>query len=307
MIDSTAKMKIPELPAERVNIVLDTDTYNEIDDQFALSYALLSPEKIKIEACYAAPFYNERSDSPADGMEKSYNEIIKILKLTKQIDKIPVFRGSCDYLSDSAVPIESEAVNDLIERAMSCNNKPLYVVGIAAATNIASAIIKEPKIKEHIVVVWLGGHPHSWHSAEEFNLKQDVKAAQILFDSGVPLVHVPCKNVAEHLTTTVYELKENIADSGELGEYLYDIFLSYKKEPSCGWSKEIWDVANIAWLVNPDWAASAIVHSPILTDNMTWSFDPSRHFIREIRDIRRNAVFGDLFDKLERYAEGRII
>ena len=43
-------------------MVLDTDTYNEIDDQFAVVHALLSPEHLNVEALYAAPFHNNRSD-----------------------------------------------------------------------------------------------------------------------------------------------------------------------------------------------------------------------------------------------------
>ena len=38
-----------EPPAGRVRMVLDTDTYNEIDDQFALVYALLSHERLDVE------------------------------------------------------------------------------------------------------------------------------------------------------------------------------------------------------------------------------------------------------------------
>ena len=56
-------------------MVLDTDTYNEIDDQFALVYALLSPERLNVEAIYAAPFHNKRSQGPEDGMHRSYDEI----------------------------------------------------------------------------------------------------------------------------------------------------------------------------------------------------------------------------------------
>ena len=300
-----------EPPSGLVSMVLDTDTYNEIDDQFALVYALLSPEKIRLEAVYAAPFYFDAPDyhssSPLDGMEKSHGEILRILELMGQRENIPAFRGAGQYLKDKSVPVESDAVDDLVERAMANRNGSLYVVGIAACTNIASAIIKKPEIVDRIVVVWLGGHPHGWHTAHEFNLMQDVAAAQILFDSGVPLVHIPCKNVAEHLVTTIPELDANLRGKNELCDHLCDSFAAYaKKRESCGWSKEIWDIANIAWLVNPEWTASAVVHSPILTDNITWSFDPNRHFIRELRDIRRNKVFEDLFIKLDQYSKGEI-
>ena len=63
-------------PAGPVDVVLDTDTYNEIDDQYALSYLMKSGDKLHVKAIYAAPFYNEKSTGPADGMEKSYQEIM---------------------------------------------------------------------------------------------------------------------------------------------------------------------------------------------------------------------------------------
>lgn len=90
-------------------MVLDTDTYNEVDDQFALAYALLSPEKLKVEAVYAAPFHNARSESPADGMEKSYQEILRLLEFMNVPSEGFVYRGSTGYLQDIKQPIRSEA------------------------------------------------------------------------------------------------------------------------------------------------------------------------------------------------------
>ena len=43
----------------KVRMVLDTDTFNEVDQQFALAYALRSPESMTVEAVYAAPFFNK--------------------------------------------------------------------------------------------------------------------------------------------------------------------------------------------------------------------------------------------------------
>src|ERR1017187_5341266 len=74
-------------------MVLDTDTYNEIDDQFALVHALLAPDRVDVEAIYAAPFANARSQGPEDGMRKSYEEIHRILELTPGSHP-PVFEGA---------------------------------------------------------------------------------------------------------------------------------------------------------------------------------------------------------------------
>lgn len=71
--------------------MIDTDAYNEIDDQFAISYALCASDRVRLLALCAAPFKNERSTGPADGMEKSYQEILRLLKLAEK--NVPVYRG----------------------------------------------------------------------------------------------------------------------------------------------------------------------------------------------------------------------
>ena len=53
------------VPTGTVDCVLDTDTYNEIDDQYALSLMMKS-EKCHVRAIYAAPFFNNNSASPED-------------------------------------------------------------------------------------------------------------------------------------------------------------------------------------------------------------------------------------------------
>lgn len=284
-------------PGKKLHIVLDTDTYNEVDDQFALTYAVNSPEAIHVEAVYAAPFLNHRSCSPEDGMQKSYEEILRILGKLHIPSQDFVFYGSRAYLRDIHTPQESDAARDLVKRALSFQADSLYVVGIGALTNIASAILMEPKIINKIVVVWLGGHAFHWKDTEEFNLKQDIYAARIIFDSGVPLVHIPCMGVASHLVTTIPELEYYLKDHDGIGAYLTDIVKGYCDQPF-GWSKVIWDMAAIAWLVNPEWVPARIVHSPIVTDQLTWSFDDSRHFIKSAIHVERDQIFADFFRKL---------
>ena len=279
-------------------MVLDTDTYNEIDDQFAVIYALLS-EKINVEAIHAAPFYNRRSGGPGNGMEKSYEEILRLLERLDHPYEGFVFRGSKTYLPGPGQPVESEATADLIQRAMAERDEPLYVAAIGAITNVASAILLEPRIIERIVLIWLGGQPYYWHTAREFNLQQDIPASQLSFNCGVPLVHIPCKNVAEHIRTTVPEMERYVKGRGAIGDYLHEIFVAYHTD-HYAWSKVIWDISTIAWLLNSQWVPSHICPSPILTSEGTWSFDPSRHLTRVAVDARRDAIFGDLFRKLER-------
>lgn len=291
-----------EPPAGPVSLVLDTDTYNEIDDQFALVYAMLS-EQLDVEAIYAAPFFNSRSTGPADGMQKSYEEILRLLERLNRSPKDFVYRGSERYLERVETPVPSEAADDLIARAMQPRDGPLYVVAIGAITNIASAILIEPAIIEHIVIVWLGGHPQYWPHTHEFNLGQDVAAAQVVFNCGAPVVQIPCKNVAEHLRTTLPEMEAYVRGRGAIGDYLYRIFADYYPDHYAR-SKVIWDISTIAYLNDPTWVPTEVHPSPVLRDDATWGEqDPSRHPFRVAVDINRDLVFGDLFRKLERWSD----
>lgn len=296
-IPETAHIQRLTLPAGKIRMVLDTDTYNEIDDQFALVYALLSPERLQIEAVYAAPFKNDRAETPGERMQKSYEEIIRLYDRLGIDNLPPALHGSTRYL-DAENLEDSTAVSDLIQRALaSPDGDPLYVVAIGAITNIANAILIEPKIIEKIVVVWLGGHALNWAHNYEFNLMQDVVAAQVVFNCGVPLVHLPVMGVSSHLLTTKAEIDAFVRGQGAIGDYLADIFADYTTD-HFGWSKVIWDIATIGYLIDANWTPSTLVHSPILTDQLTWSVDTSRHLIRSAFYVDRDSIFRDMFAKL---------
>lgn len=292
-----------EIPSPKHQVVIDTDTYNEIDDQYAVAYALLSPAHMEVEAVYAAPFLNARSTSAGDGMEKSYQEIERILKILRRDTGGFTFRGSDRFLPGAGKPVDSPAARDLIAKALKPREKPLYVLTIGAPTNVSSAILLEPKIKERVVVVWLGGTTHEWPSAREFNLFQDIHASRVLFDSGVPLVQIPTKNVSEHLRTTLPEVEAFLKGRSRLSNYVYEQFLEYYRKHTAGqpqpypWSKVIWDISTVAWLIEPKWIPSRLAPSPVLNDDFTWAQKPGRHPIRVATNANRDAVFFDLFEK----------
>lgn len=292
------RLELSSTAGRILDIVLDTDTYNEVDDQFALCYSLLSPERLRVNAVYAAPFFNDRSSSPCEGMELSYGEILRLLSKLRRPPENFVFKGSRGYLESASAPQDSPAARDLVERGMARpDDDPLYVAAIGAITNIASALIMEPRLARKLVVVWLGGQPLDYPSAREFNLMQDIQAARVVFDSGVPLILVPCNGVASHLLTTVAELKECIGGRNEICDTLIDIFSGYNKT-RFAWAKEIWDIAVIGLLINPAWVPTLIEHSPLLSDQLTWSRDARRHPIGVAYFLNRNPIFSDMFRKL---------
>ena len=296
-LEESFRLKQLEPPKGKVRMVLDTDTFNEIDDQFALAYAYLSKDKVQMEAVYAAPFTNNDYNC-SDGMEKSYQEIQRLLRMLGKSPEGFAFRGSDTYLKNVSQPIRSQAALDLVKKALvSSPDDPLYVVTVGCITNIASAILIEPKIIENIVVVWLGGNGLDWPNQNEFNLRQDVLAARVVLNSGVPFVIMPCYPVISHFQTTIPELQYYLKDKNELSNYLLELTIGYSKGREV-WSKQIWDVTAVAWLVNPSWIPTNLEHSPVLTDQLTYSNNHSRHFIRMATSLNRDAIFRDLFGKL---------
>lgn len=303
-ISESTMLQRLEPPRGKVSAVIDTDTYNEIDDQFAVVYALLSPERISVKAIYAAPYLNDRSNSAGDGMEKSYNEILNLLDKMQTPHKDFVYRGSGNFLTARDKPVESPAAKDLVKKAMASEDV-LYVLTLGAPTNVASAILMEPQIINKIVVVWLGGAAPDWRTAHEFNLQQDLFASQVLFNSGVPLIQLPTMPVTSHLQTTIPEVEYFLKGRGEIGDYLCEIFREYNKGDRYAWSKVIWDISAIAYVVEPEWFATEIRHSPILTDQFTYSVDRQRHFYRVAFELHRDPIFGDIFKKIQDFSKSR--
>lgn len=285
-------------PQTKLPLLIDTDTFNEIDDQFALVYAFVNQDIFDLKAVVAAPYFHERVSTPLEGMMNSYGEIVNIFDLYGQDAEGLIFKGADRFMESCDDVVKSEGVEKLIELALAQEDGPLYVVAIAAATNIASAIKLCPAIIDKIRVVWLGGQPYSESSAKEFNLRQDVGAAQVLFDSGVDLVHVPCREVAQALTTTKSELAAGLEDCSRIGDYLLSLFSNYVDERKIE-EKTIWDVATIAYLVNKDWVKTEVAASPVLMDDMSWGQKDGRHDIVVATHVDREKVFSDFFRKLK--------
>ena len=280
----------------RLRMVLDTDTFNEVDDQFALAHVLLSGDRVDLEAVYAAPFYNEKSTGPGDGMSKSYEEIGLVLDRCGKTG-IPVLEGAREWLGEGEPVTSSPATEDLIARALAKDGDPLYVVAIGAPTNVSSALLAAPEIMDRIVIVWLGGNALWWPTAREFNLKQDLVASRVLFDSGAALVHVPCLGVADHMITCGAEIEKYVRSAGRAGALLADRFAEHVGD-GIGVSKVIWDMVAVGWLLDSSWTTTVLVPSPLLTDEMTWSRDDGRHLIGEVTALQRDAIFSDFFTRL---------
>ncbi|MCL2159373.1 MAG: nucleoside hydrolase [Oscillospiraceae bacterium] len=300
-MDTAALIKNLEKPSSKIDMILDTDAYNEIDDQFAIAYMVANPEKLNIKAIYAAPFFNSLVDSPKEGMEKSHDEIKKVLSLIEGTRAIPVYKGSENYLPDEKTPAISPAAEHLARLAMEYSTtSPLYIAAIGAITNIASAILINPKIIDNIVIVWLGGNGLHWDDCREFNLHQDIAAARIIFGCGAPFVQLPCMGVVSSFTISGAELKEWLLGKNKISDYLAQNTIAAASSYAAGkpWTRVIWDVTAIAWLLGGDFVADRLEKSPVPEYDGYVAHPSGRHLMKYAFHINRDALVEDLFKKL---------
>lgn len=347
--------RLLEPPSGPVRMILDTDTANEIDDQFALTWALLSPDQIEMEGITVEPysFQHHRSGlleayeimqaggpttptevttvgsyqawienlaqvgkvpsdvhfvSPAEGEERSYQEVLRIYEKLGMTSRDSVFRGASDYLTSLDEPHHTPAAERIIERALVKSERPLYVSAIGCVTNVASALLMEPEIIKNMVIIWTSAYPTTCRrpNGASLNLVQDKLASQLIFECGAPHVYLPGFHIGAQLSISLPEMETFVRGKGAIGDYLYHLFTHnpiYEQRgiTDIGWRTWIvWDMINIAWLLNPAWVPTDLMSSPRLNDQLLWEYPDERHLLREAYDINRDAIYHDFYQKLGR-------
>lgn len=280
---------------EKANVILDTDTYNECDDQFALAYLLKNQDKFNIEAITVAPYSNSYTkETIEETTEKSYNEILKICNWLNFKTENKVFKGSTDYMSNGYNE-NNDAVNKIIEVANK--NQKTYILAIGAITNITLAIKKSPEIINKIEVIWLGGNSFLVNNNREFNFEQDIQAVKDIFESKVKLTVIPCRNVASNLTTSIYELEHFLKGKNELSDYLCQRFYNDTYH-GIQERRVIWDISVIAYMINRLWFETEELSCPIIKEDTSYELTNNRHKITFVNYLDSNKIYNDLFKKL---------
>ena len=230
---------------------LDTDTANEIDDQFAVAYALLA-EDVEVLGFGAAPFLNQNAASVADGMEKSYEELVRVRDLTLPGCGAPAYRGADRYLPDRDTPVDSPAARAIVE-ACRATDDYVFVASIGCFTNAASALLLDPSIRKNMVAVLIGANDADlYRSANDFNLRQDRAAAQVLLGTGANVILLPAAGGTEVLHLTAMECAYALEGKNlPAGDYLTGLMRRDHGVPFgtvMSTTHIIWDIASVAIL-----------------------------------------------------------
>lgn len=284
----------PKKEVEKINVILDTDTYNECDDQFALAYLLKSQDRFNIDAITIAPYRHDNALSVKEGVCKSYDEAVNVCKLAGYKTDDKVFKGSEGFLTEGYKDT-NDAVEKIIE--IASKNTKTYIIAIGAITNVALAIKKEPKIKDKIKVVWLGGHSMLSQNNDEFNFRGDVHAVKEVLNSKVDLTIIPCKNVASNLVTSIYELEYHLKGKNELCDFLCSRFYNDEKH-GIQTRRVIWDISAVTYLLNRNWFEVSTISCPDIAKDTSYIKTENKHLINVVNNIDVNKVYNDLFKKL---------
>lgn len=177
---------------EKIRVIIDTDIGDDVDDALALALALSSPE---LDIVGVTTVF--RNTTLRAKLAK------KLLQVFDRPD-IPVIKGIEKPLVNdwdrTLIPPQVQAVEEEIEvdekiRAVdfiieNVLNAPgeIVLVTLGPLTNIATALIEEPGLKDRTRIHMMGGMYSQ--AFPEWNIHCDPEAARIVFDSGIPITMV---------------------------------------------------------------------------------------------------------------------
>jgi inosine-uridine nucleoside N-ribohydrolase len=289
-------MNIFNIPKEKkMRVIINTDAKNEVDDQYAIVQTLLT-ESFDIRGLIAAHFGDEKSDQ---SMIDSYDEIMKILGLMDIKSGIRVEKGAPKALTSELEAIESDGARLIIEEALKADERPLYIAFLGPLTDMASALLLAPEIQEKdIKVIWIGGR--DWPDGGwEYNLKNDVNAANVVFKSEVELWQVP-RNVYRMMPVSFSELNERVKPNGAIGEYLVDSVVEFNnatiKRPTE--YRILGDSPAIGLIMYEDCGKWSNKSAPTIDSDMKYVHHDHSRKIRVYENIDARFIMEDLYAKL---------
>ncbi len=270
-------------------MLIDTDAGCEVDDQYAIALALLSPERFRIEG-----FVSQQWGSP-DTLDRSVEEIERVIEKAGMAGQFPVHRGA-PPLQWIDVPERADGVDFIVETALASDpDDPLWVISLGAISNVASAYLTEPAIADHIRLLW---HTRSqWPvRGANFNILGDLNAARRVFCSDIPLVMF---DTGTYLRWTIEESEERIKPHGPLGDYLHAIraALPYAR----AYEKGFFDLGDVALLVDPSLGEYDVATALRLEPDSTFNSSAPQGEVLRVHHIDRRGTLDLLCRKL---AEG---
>lgn len=290
------------------------DLSGDLDGLYALVHQALS-SSTELRGVIATS-----TGRPGETAERSAELAAEVFELLGKPDRVKVHAGAASKLKVLGAPIPSPGTQAIIEEAMRTDTTlPLYVAVGGGLTEVASALMIEPRIAERFTVVWIGGDAYPEGGKGETNFNIDAIAAQFVFnESRVRIWQVP-RSVYATCLVSATELQAYVAPNGAIGEWLYRKVVEaprkYRGVLNMGETWTLGDNPLVVLTALTDWSpgtaakrpftyertgssASETVPVPVLNADGTFTPRADGRMIRIFRSIDNRMMLNDLFAKL---------
>ncbi|MET0296584.1 MAG: nucleoside hydrolase [Microbacterium sp.] len=288
-------------------VIVNSDVKNEADDQFAVVHALLSPT-LDIRGIVPAHFGTSRSQT---SMLDSRAELDLLIEMLELPGPVPIANGGAASLPFATEPVDSPGARLIIDEARRVDAGPLFIAFLGPLTDMASALLLAPDIAAtDTTVIWIGGPPYGdreWTGTwPEFNLRNDIAAANVVFGSGITIWQVP-SNVYRLASVGYAELERRVEPHGRLGAYLAQTVVDFNTAHHrvAVESRSLGDSPAIALMIDP-WCAQFRRQSPVRftdTGHCVPSDEGGDVLVVEQVDVR--FFLEDMFAKIANWADRR--
>jgi inosine-uridine nucleoside N-ribohydrolase len=292
-------MKLP--PEKMHRVIVNTDAKNEADDQYAIVHALLTPS-FDLHGIVPAHFGAIKS---ATSLKDSADEVHKILDLMELSGQVRVADGALGPIPDENTPALSAGAEMIIREAMKDDPRPLHVAFLGPLTDMASAILMEPRIvNRNVRVVWIGGG-HWPVGGREYNLSNDIAGANVVFRSGIEVWQIPM-TVYRMMAVSYAELYERISDKGAIGKYLVDQLIDWNSRIVAGpiEHRSLGDSPAIGVIMYPECGRWDYKPGPEWNPLMNYVHTGCNRPVRVYENVDQRFIQEDFFAKLARFARG---
>lgn len=250
----------------------------------------------------AAHFGNNRSDQ---SMIDSRKEIDHLLDLMDLSGRIPVANGAPNSIPDESTPVVSDGAQMIIDQAMADDDRPLYVAFLGPVTDMASALLMDPRLNErNVICVWIGGGV--WPTGNrEFNLSNDIAAANVVMRSKIQVWQIPM-TVYRMMAVSYAELQERCANKGKIGKYLFDQLVAWnlKYHAAPIEHRSLGDTPALSVILNPNGGFSEWRPAPVFNSHMNYVHTGKNRPIKVYDTIDVRYILEDFYAKLARFARG---
>ena len=247
---------------DSVSMIIDSDSGNEIDDLFAITYALIEP-RIKVTGLTSAQWHHH--PLAGDTSLQVSQEINEDLLTLHKEEAIPHPRGAHDqtgYWGDTK-PIPCPAADFIIDQAHATGyNEKLNVVTLGAVTNLATAVMMDTSIISKIR--WYGmalkyDEKESIWDKNEFNVRNDLDAMDYLLNRPGLETHIMTATTSQHYRFQKTEIFSLMEHRGGPWDYLVK-----RWKNCCPNDREriMWDVALLQAITSPDLVTEKEVKTP---------------------------------------------